>query len=76
MLEIARQYVADGLSVIPVKADGSKSPAFTGWRAYSNKIADDATLADWFAPGKLVGIGIVPDDDVLLRQRFDCIQVP
>lgn len=60
ILESAQQYIDAGLSVIPVKADGSKSPVITGWRAYSNKLADAATLAEWFAPGKVVGIGVVP----------------
>lgn len=60
ILEIAQQYVEAGLSVIPVKADGSKSPLFTGWRAYSEKIADEAQLAEWFGSGKIVGVGVVP----------------
>ena len=32
ILAIARQYVAQGISVIPVKSDGTKSPAIGGWR--------------------------------------------
>ena len=60
VLEIARYYVSQGLSVIPVKADGSKSPAITGWRTYSNKIADEKQLAEWFSGPGLVGIGVVP----------------
>jgi hypothetical protein len=61
LLNTARWYVAHGVSVIPVKADGSKSPTFTGWRKYSTELPDDATLEKWFAPGDtLVGIGAVP----------------
>ena len=60
VLEIARYYVSQGLSVIPVKADGSKAPMLNGWRKYSAEIADDATLSTWFAGANLVGIGVVP----------------
>lgn len=60
VLEIATSYVANGLSVIPVRADGSKAPAVAGWRAYANKFADEKTLSEWFGVGKFVGIGIVP----------------
>ncbi len=58
VLENAREYTAAGLSVIPVKADGSKSPLMTGWRKYTNEIADDKTLVEWFGGGGLMGIGI------------------
>lgn len=59
VLSIARWYVSNGISVIPVKADGSKSPALTGWRKYSNELPDDATLVKWFGtPGELVGVGV------------------
>ena len=34
-LDHARRYAAVGLSVIPVKCDGTKSPAFAGWREYA-----------------------------------------
>ena len=43
ILDIASEYIDAGLSVIPVKADGSKAPAFTGWRAYTTKLAADET---------------------------------
>lgn len=59
-LDTARAYVAAGLSVIPVRADGSKAPAEPGWRAYSGARPDDATLARWFGNGHAghYGIGI------------------
>ncbi len=58
-LEIARAYIASGLSVVPVKADGSKSPSLSGWRAYSSRLASDEELQGWFTKGG-VGIGVVP----------------
>lgn len=57
-LTIARWYVSQGISVIPVKADGSKSPLLSGWRKYSNELPTDADLEKWFGAGQVVGIGI------------------
>jgi len=60
ILDTARWYVSQGLSVIPVKADGSKSPLLQGWRRYSAELPDDDTLTGWFkdAETKPVGIGV------------------
>ncbi len=60
ILETARQYVAIGLSVIPVKADGSKSPKLSGWREYSDRLPTDDELVEWFGGTEPVGIGVVP----------------
>jgi hypothetical protein len=58
-LAVARCYVGAGLSVIPVKADGSKAPRLTGWREYSTRLPTDAELVEWF--GRLpAGVGVVP----------------
>src|SRR5262249_42922892 len=56
-LATARSYVAAGLSVIPVRTDGSKAPAITGWRAYSERRPTEGELRSWFASGA-AGIGI------------------
>lgn len=58
ILSIARWYIERGLSVIPIKADGSKSPSFTGWRKFSNERPDDDQLQKWFGQSGLIGIGI------------------
>lgn len=60
LLETARAYVACGLSVIPVRADGSKAPKLAGWRAYSDAGASEDDLREWFSGSSSVGIGIVP----------------
>jgi putative DNA primase/helicase len=60
ILEVAKWYVSQGLSVIPVKADGSKSPLITGWRKYTNTQPTPEELTAWFGGGNPVGIGIVP----------------
>ncbi|MEN6356410.1 MAG: phage/plasmid primase, P4 family [Armatimonadota bacterium] len=53
----ARRYAAAGLSVIPLKLDGSKAPA-VAWDAYKTEIADDRTLRGWFSLGNH-GIAII-----------------
>lgn len=58
-LAYAVRYRAIGLSVIPVKSDGSKSPAYTGWRKFSNELPDDKQIQEWFAVAG-IGIGVVP----------------
>lgn len=57
-LEIARAYVARGLSVIPIKTDGTKSPKLSGWREFTRRLPTDAELAQWFS--QEAGIGVVP----------------
>jgi hypothetical protein len=58
VLEIARGYVSRALSVIRVRADGSKAPADRDWRAYSDRLPTDAELAAWFNDDTCYGIGI------------------
>ncbi len=59
MRNIASRYVHSGLSVIPIRADGSKAPAVGAWARYASSAPDAGTLADWFAPSNAVGIAIV-----------------
>lgn len=59
VLEWAEWYVAAGLSVIPVRADGSKAPAHADWRQYTDRLPTPDELANWFAGGDY-GIGVVP----------------
>jgi hypothetical protein len=74
VLAVARRYVAAGLSVIPVKADGSKSPRFGGWREYANRLPTDAELVAWFGGADAVGIGVVagPASGNLVVLDFEC----
>ncbi len=60
VIEWARWYVASGLSVIPVRADGSKAPAFQDWRQYTDRLPTADELSRWFDAGKEFGIGVVP----------------
>lgn len=60
VLSAARYYLSCGLSVIPIKADGSKSPLLSGWRKYSATHPTEDELVEWFAGPSLMGVGIVP----------------
>ena len=57
-LRFARQYLAAGLSAIPVRADGTKRPVESGWDRYGNERPSDADLVRWFGNGKVFGLGI------------------
>jgi hypothetical protein len=59
-LSAARWYVGNGLSVIPVRADGSKQPEFVGWRQFSDRVASDDELVAWFGGARTFGVGVVP----------------
>lgn len=73
-LSAARCYLACGLSVIPVKADGSKSPAFAGWRKYAAAAPSDDEVTAWFSAKQPVGVGIVPGpaSGNLVVMDFEC----
>jgi len=58
-LEQALEYVAGGLCVIPIRADGSKAPALSGWDEYKIRPATQEEVAGWFGNGRLVGPAIV-----------------
>lgn len=58
ILDTARGYLAAGLSVIPIRADGSKAPAESGWRAFSERQPSPDELQHWFGNGHTYGIGI------------------
>ena len=57
MVTLARAYVAAGLSVIPIKPDGSKRPPIK-WKEYQSRHADDQELQEWFAAGRH-GIAVI-----------------
>jgi len=61
VLDYARKYVAAGLSVIPVRADGSKAPALAKGEVeqYRERFASDDELRAWFAPNRAVGLAVV-----------------
>lgn len=58
LLEVARHYLAAGLSVIPVRADGSKAPKLPRWEVYGDERPTPVQLVRWFGQGESGGIGI------------------
>lgn len=55
-LSIARRYIAGGLSVLPLRLDGSKSPAIASWKPYQERLATDDELQSWFTRPSGIGI--------------------
>lgn len=61
VIEWARWYVRAGLSVIPIRADGSKAPALGKGEVeqYRERFPEDAEFQKWFAPERAVGLAVV-----------------
>ncbi len=74
VLERARQYVRAGISVIPIRRDGSKAPdpvnlpriwnddtskSKTSWKPFTQRCPTDEELQKWFGGGKPAGIGVI-----------------
>jgi hypothetical protein len=53
----AYRLVASGLSVIPIRPDGTKRPALNAWRPYQQVRANTVTLARWFRHGE--GLAVI-----------------
>lgn len=54
---IAVEYVSAGLSIVPLRLDGSKSPAVGSWKEYQHRPPTPHEIDEWFS--RPVGIGIV-----------------
>jgi hypothetical protein len=61
VLAVARQLHAAGISVVPVRADGSKAPA-VNWKEFQERRASVDELDAWFGPGSTLGVGAVTGD--------------
>jgi hypothetical protein len=55
-VDIALKYAASGLSVIPIKSDGSKAPTIA-WQRWQSRIAPPDEIRSMFRPG--LGVSIV-----------------
>jgi hypothetical protein len=53
----ARRLVAAGLSVIPIRPDGTKRPALDTWAPYQHMRVNATTLATWFRHGE--GLAVI-----------------
>lgn len=59
--DVARFYVQVGLSVIPVRADGSKAPSLARGEVeqYRERFPSHEEIKAWFGHGRAVGLAIV-----------------
>ncbi len=55
----AINYRDRGLSVIPIRRDGSKAPDVGEWKSYMNKPADEQVVVGWFQKKRPPGIAIL-----------------
>lgn len=56
LYSIARDYLARGWSVIPLKQDKTSA---VGWTQFQRTAANELTLAKWFSDGDYAALGIV-----------------
>jgi hypothetical protein len=54
----AREALKSGISVVPIRADGSKQPALASWREYQRRRASQEEVDHWFRSGAL-GIAFI-----------------
>ncbi len=54
---LASEYRDAGISVIPLRLDGSKAPAIPSWQPYRERLATTEELDQWFA--QPAGIGMI-----------------
>lgn len=48
----ALQAEACGISVVPIRTDGTKHPALSGWHVYQKRRASSMEIERWFASGE------------------------
>lgn len=58
VFDTAGRYLAAGLSVIPIRPDGSKAPALK-WEQFQRQRPTGADLARWFGNGHAHGVAVV-----------------
>ena len=59
VLEAALEYIAAGLSVIPIRGDGTKRPALDTWKPYQTRIPNEEEVRDWFDDRDDLGLAIL-----------------
>jgi hypothetical protein len=57
-LDVARGYLAAGISVIPIRRDGSKAPTIA-WKDYTRRLPTEAELRRWFEGRNPPGLATV-----------------
>ena len=57
--QAAQMLAAAGISFIPIKIDGSKSPSLESWKEYQERHPTADELTGWFGGGKTRGIAAI-----------------
>lgn len=57
MEDVARRFLAAGLSVVPIRPDGSKAPAVPSWKQFQDGRMSPGDVGRYFQPGS--GIGVI-----------------
>lgn len=57
--EIAHAWRAAGFCTIPIRGDGTKSPALPDWKIYQERLPNDTEMTNWFGRSERQGFGIV-----------------
>jgi len=55
--KLALKWVKAGVSVVPVKADGTKGPAVRKWKIWQERLPTESEIQEHFKPG--LGIGVI-----------------
>jgi putative DNA primase/helicase len=72
VLVAALFYLASGLSVIPIKRDGSKAPSLSTWKEYQLRKPTEAEIQEWFDNDLGYGIAILGGAVSGWLEIFDC----
>lgn len=59
LLDVALRYQRAGLSVLPIRADGSKKPALDTWKPLQKRQPTGEELHEWFQDGQPLGLAVV-----------------
>jgi putative DNA primase/helicase len=59
VMRSAQKYIQAGISIIPIKRDGSKRPPLKEWNPYRERLATDTELREWFGRNAPCGIATV-----------------
>src|SRR5947208_15116642 len=46
--QVALAALEAGMSVLPIRPDGTKQPALSGWKRYQQELPTEAFVEEWF----------------------------
>jgi hypothetical protein len=71
VLRVALAYLSFGLSIVPIRPDGSKASA-VAWGEYQNRLATEQEVIKWLDNDKGYGIAIIGGAVSGYLEIFDC----